>query len=79
MINDQLPAIMHCPNCENRRDNVNLGSITSEGYVIIKQKFNRHVMIMAEEYSIICDCGYYIRVNDGKIVASALPETFING
>ena len=73
-----LPAIMHCPNCKNRRDNVNLGSITSEGYIIIKQKFNRHMMIMADAYSLICDCGYFIRVSEGKIVADMNSGTYID-
>jgi hypothetical protein len=80
MNDDQLqPFLVHCPNCKNRRDDVTLGSVTSQGYVIIKRKFNRQMMIMAESYSIICDCGYFIRITDGKVTASALSGTFING
>lgn len=78
-MNNVLPALIHCPNCQNRRDNVNMGSVSSDGFVIIKLKFGRHVMVMATEYSIICDCGYFIRINSGKVVASALPGTYING
>lgn len=74
-MNTNLPALIHCPFCKERRDSVNLGSVTTEGYVIVKQKFGRHMMVMAQEYSLICDCGYYIHITDGKVTASALPGT----
>lgn len=72
-MNDILQTIIKCPNCTatNRKDNVNLGSISSDGYVILKRQFGRYTMVMAEEYSIICDCGYFIRIEHGKITASA--------
>lgn len=69
------PHILHCPQCKERKDYVNLGSISSEGYLILKRKQNRYTMIMAQEYSIICDCGYFIRVHEGRIVADATSVT----
>ena len=67
----ELPAIIKCPRCKDRPDSVNMGSISSEGYLIVKGKYNRYTMVMASEYSIICDCGYFIRIHEGKIVADA--------
>lgn len=74
-----LPSIIACPQCKNRKDYVNLGSVTSEGYVILQRKYGRHTMIMAEQYSVICDCGYFIRIENGKITSTALPIISSNG
>lgn len=69
------PHILHCPKCkETQQRSSYLGSISSEGYLIIKRKQN-YMMIMAQEYSIICDCGYFIRVHEGRIVADATSVT----
>lgn len=70
-MNNILQTIVKCPNCANRKDNVNLGSVTSDGYVILKRQYGRMTMIMAEEYSLICDCGYFVRIEHGKVTASA--------
>lgn len=77
-MNEILPAILHCPNCENRKDNVNLGSVSTDGYLILKRQFGRFTMVMAQEYSIICDCGYFIRIKNGKITAAA-PTANVHG
>lgn len=64
------PQLLHCPHCKERRDNEALGSITSEGYFIAKRKYGRATMVMAESYSVICDCGFYFKVECGKIEMS---------
>jgi len=78
-MNDVTQTIIKCPNCINRKDNVNLGSVSTDGYIILKRQFGRFTMVMAEEYSIICDCGYYLRIKEGKVVASAPAVNKING
>ncbi len=57
-----------------------MGSITSEGYFIIKRGAFREyqnrnfyhnstdIMIMADTYSVFCECGYTIRVDHGRII-----------
>lgn len=77
-MNDQQPAILHCPKCKERKDNINLGSITSEGYLIVKRQFGRMTMVMSKEYSVICDCGYFIRIHDGRITADAYTGNRMN-
>ncbi len=73
------PHLLHCPRCKQDNDSyVNLGSITSEGYLILMRKHQRQTMIMADSYSVICDCGYYIRVEYGKI-KNELLSTMPNG
>lgn len=72
------PRLLQCPNCRDRRDNVNLGSVSSEGYVIFKRQFGRYTAIMSTDYSIICDCGYAIHIHEGK-VTSALTVPSANG
>ena len=73
------PHLLHCPKCkQNGEINTSLGSITSEGYLIIMQKHARQTMIMADAYSVICTCGYYIRIESGKI-KSELLSTLPNG
>ncbi len=76
-MNNTLPALLHCPNCENRRDSVSLGSVTTEGYFIIKRKFGRQMMVMATEYSVICDCGYLVRFAEGKILSDQNPNIYV--
>lgn len=56
-----------------------MGSITSDGGFIVKRGAfrdytNRNfyepssdLMIIAEKYSIVCECGYIIWVDNGKI------------
>ncbi len=80
-MNDITQKIISCPNCDatSRKDHVNLGSITTDGYVILKRQFGRFTMIMSDEYSIICDCGYYIHVKNGKVTASAPAVNYLNG
>ena len=57
-----------------------MGSITSEGYFIVKRGAFRKigenlfdkpvsdVMVIAEKYSIVCECGYIIWIENGKII-----------
>jgi len=78
-MNDVFSTLIKCPNCENRKDNVTMGSITSDGYVILQRKFGRHTLVMAEEYSLICDCGYFIRIEHGKVTAAAPTASMANG
>lgn len=80
---NQFPKLIICPNCKakqdkgtlgsKRMDAIALGSVTSEGYVIIKRTDKQMTMIMAESYSLICSCGFYIRVNSGTLQSSAQP------
>lgn len=82
------PSLIYCPNCRlsqengnlgsNKRDAITMGSVTSEGYVIIKRTLGKMTMIMATTYSLICDCGYFIRVSNGKITHDALHGTYVD-
>jgi hypothetical protein len=65
------PQLIKCPNCIKDKNNAYLGSVTSQGYFIIKKRsYNEFMMIKAEEYSVICECGYQIHVEYGKITTS---------
>lgn len=81
---NNTPYLLKCPNCERtfdhqvRRDHTTLGSITSEGYIIIKQKFGRAVMVKAEEYSVICQCGYFVSLSHGRVTSDALTSYALN-
>lgn len=79
-MNNEFSILLQCPNCKNKKDYVNLGSVSSEGYIILKRQYGRFTTIMASEYSVICDCGYYIRVENGRIIRTApLPANMISG
>lgn len=68
-----------------------MGSITSEGYFIIKRGAFREysperpslyhtaspIMIMSEQYTVFCECGYAIRIDHGKIT-NALSGSLID-
>lgn len=73
------PVLLHCPKCKNRQDNVSLGSVTTDGYLIFKRKYGRYTMVMASEYSVICDCGFAIRIHEGKVSSGALTGLPVNG
>lgn len=76
------PQLVKCPQCAINKPNAYMGSITSDGYFIVKRGAfrdydNRNfyhaasdVMMVAEKYSIVCECGYIIWVDHGKITTA---------
>lgn len=78
-MNEVEPYLLYCPECFNRKDKISLGSITSQGYVILKRKYGRETLIIADEYSLVCDCGYYVRIEKGKMIRDSLHNINLNG
>lgn len=80
MENSIVPQLVKCPECALKKANAYMGSITSEGYFIIKRGAFREyqnrnfyhnssdVMIASEKYTVFCECGYAIRIDHGKII-----------
>jgi len=64
-------SLIYCQRCsQDKRNEGCLGSVSADGYLIMKRnKGNHYTMVMADSYSVICDCGYFIRIFEGKIVA----------
>lgn len=79
MENKIQPYLLYCPQCLSKEQGVSLGSITSQGFVILKRKFAHETMIMADSFTLVCDCGYYIRIEYGKIIRDSLHQYFSNG
>lgn len=82
------PQLVKCPQCALNKVNAYMGSITSEGYFIIKRGAFREyqnrnfyhpssdVMIASEQYTVFCECGYAIRIEHGIIKnALSVPQT----
>lgn len=63
-------TLLYCPNCNPAGHYTSFGSITKEGYITIKRKFGRATVIIASEFSLLCDCGYGVYYNNGTIVTS---------
>jgi hypothetical protein len=90
MENNIIPQLVKCPQCTLKNANAFMGSITTEGYFIIKRGAFREyanknfyhqssdVMVMAEEYTILCECGYALQVDHG-IIKNAFLGTYLNG
>jgi len=83
------PQLVICPNCTKNKPNAFLGSLNVDGYFIVRRghfrenrnatyKASNQIMIAAEDYSIVCECGYYIHVKSGRIVTDAY-KSMING
>lgn len=82
--------LVSCPKCKETKPNAYMGSITTDGYFIVKRgSFRDHesrnfyhassdVMIMAEKYTVFCECGYSIQVESG-IIKNAFLGTYLNG
>lgn len=71
MENSYVPQLIVCPNCAKNKARSMLGSITSEGFFIVRLRtHNDQLMIRSESYSVMCDCGYQIKVEYGKITSN---------
>lgn len=60
-------TLLYCPKCSTVEYTNYFGSITPNGDIIITRKFNRHSVIVAKEFTLICDCGYAIHYAEGKV------------
>lgn len=81
MENDIQPQLIKCPNCIKDKNNAYLGSVTSQGYFIIKKRsYNEFMMIKSDSYSVICECGFQIHVESGKISLNSFASgPMLNG
>lgn len=77
------PKLVHCPHCKLHNGvSMTLGSITTDGNFIIRKQYGKEVMIASSSYTIVCDCGFLIRIDDGRIserAASYYEESFTHG
>lgn len=62
-------TLLFCPNCTDKGHYTSFGSITPNGEVIVKRKFNKKSIIIAKEFLMLCDCGYSIYYSEGVISA----------
>ena len=73
-------TLLICPACQVNEFNTygtyrSFGSITNQGEVIIMRKSNHRTMFIAKEFTLVCDCGYSIYYNHGKISVGELPTS----
>lgn len=81
MENSYQPQLIVCPNCAKNKSRSFLGSVTSEGFFIVKlRSHNDQLMFRSEDYSIMCDCGYQIHISCGKITLDNFAsDVVLNG
>ena len=71
------PQVVWCPKCELQGTRNSLGSLTMQGNLIIRKRANRETMIIASSFVVVCDCGYTIQINNGRIQETTL-STFMS-
>lgn len=69
-------TLLYCPNCSPGGHYTSFGSITPEGHGVIMRKFARYTVIIASEYSLMCDCGYVVYYKDGAISTSQQGHSY---
>lgn len=71
MINPQL---LKCDQCSRiMQTNIYLGSLTSQGDIIMKQHKSL-TCIQATEFTLIHDCGFTIKITSGIVQPELSPQ-----
>jgi hypothetical protein len=78
-MNDKLSGtLLVCPNCRVADMQMygqyrSFGSITPKGEIVVMRKSKRFTIIIAKEFEMLCDCGYYIKYAGGQISTREYP------
>ena len=62
--------LLKCPNCSTSPHYTSFGSITGKGDIIVLRKFNRRTIVVAKDFVLLCDCGYSVTYQGGKVTSS---------
>lgn len=70
MTAENIGKALYCENCTYIRDGAILhqvlGSITPEGYLIVKRAHNLNTILHLTQFTISCTCGYNVSIRLGN-------------